>query len=165
MAKQTKLPKEVKVYVTQRLACFDAPSAVVKAIKDEFDIIVDRQKVEVYDPTKRAGQSLSKEFKSIFEETRKTFLEDTSRIGVSHKAVRLRKLDNMISRADKMGNMGLAAGLIEQAAKECGDAYSNKRKHELTGKNGESLNGGVLLVSGAMTREEWEKRAQEQKSD
>jgi hypothetical protein len=35
-----------------------------------------------------------------------------------------------------MRNMALAASLMEQAAKECGDAYSNKQKVEHTSPDG-----------------------------
>lgn len=39
-----------------------------------------------------------------------------------------------------MKNLGMTAQLLEQAAKEVGDAYSNKQKVELTGKDGGPLN-------------------------
>ena len=45
----------------------------------------------------------------------------------------------MAVKADKMNNIVLAASLMEQADKECGDAYSNKRKHEHTGRDGDPI--------------------------
>jgi len=132
-----KLTVEQQTYVVQALACFDTPMVVAAAIKKEFDVVVSPQGIEVYDPNKRAGRKLSKRWRALFEETRKAFLEDTSKIGISHRAVRLRALQRMAEKAETQGNMVLAASLMEQAAKEVGDSFTNRR--ELTGKNGEAL--------------------------
>lgn len=134
---EPKLTDDARTYVVQALACFDAPTAVSLAVKKEFDLSITPQGCEAYDPTKRAGAKLSAKWKALFEETRKTFLEDTSRIGISHRAVRLRAIQRMAEKAETMGNMALAAQLYEQAAKESGDAYTNRR--ELTGRNGAPL--------------------------
>lgn len=134
---KNKLPTEAQTYAVQALACFDAPSIVAAAIKKEFDVTVTPQAIEAYDPGKRAGAKLSDKWKALFEETRKSFLEDTSKIAISHRAVRLRALQRMAERAETMGNIALAAQLHEQAAKEAGDSYTNRR--ELTGKGGAPL--------------------------
>lgn len=122
-----RLKAEHKLFIVQRLACFDSPSQVVEAVKDEYGLAVSRQAVETYDPTKHQGRGLSQRMKDVFQETRKAFLEDTSGIAISHKAVRLRSLQRMAEKAEERGNMVLAASLLEQAAKEAGEAYSNKR--------------------------------------
>ncbi len=144
MAK-AKLNNEVKLFIVQALACFDAPSVVAAQVKGEFKIEVSRQLVESHDPTKRAGKDLAARWKAIFQETRKAFLADTSKIAISHRAVRLRALQRMAERAESMGNMALAAQLHEQAAKECGDAYTNRR--EFTGKDGKDLPAAVPQVT------------------
>lgn len=136
MAKETLSP-DVQTYIVQALACFDTPSVVAEAVKREYGLTVSRQKVESYDPNKRAARSLAQRWTTLFEETRKAFLEDTSKIAISHRAVRLRALQRMAERAETMGNIALAAQLFEQAAKEAGDSYTNRR--ELTGKNGAPL--------------------------
>jgi len=130
------LAENVKLRIVQALACFDTPSQVSKAIKAEFGLDVPPQQCEAYDPNKRIGQRLSEKYRLIFAETRKTFLEDTSLIGVSHRSVRLRTLQRMIERAESQGNLALTAQLLEQVAKEAGDAYTNKHKLEHTGKDG-----------------------------
>lgn len=132
----TKLTPEVQTFIVQALACFDSPKTVADAVKAEFDIVVSRQAVEVYDPTKKSSTTSTK-WTALFEETRKAFLEDTSKIGISHRAVRLRALQRMAEKAEAMNNIALAAQLHEQAAKEAGDSYTNRR--ELTGKNGVPL--------------------------
>jgi hypothetical protein len=132
-----KLSDEVKTFVVQALACFDSPSTVVDAVKAEFGDVITRQAVEGYDPNKRAGASLSQKWRELFEATRKAFLEDTSAIGISHRSVRLRKLEAQIALNEKRGNSAMVAQLLEQAAKEVGGAYTNRR--ELTGKDGKDL--------------------------
>jgi hypothetical protein len=132
-----KLTPEQQTYVVQSLACFDPPSVIVASLKKDYGVTITLQAVETYDPNKRAGRNLSLKWRSIYEETRKTFLEDTSKIGISHRAVRLRALQRMSEKAETQGNMVLAASLMEQAAKEVGDSYTNRR--ELTGKDGKDL--------------------------
>ncbi|HDE2558368.1 TPA: DUF2280 domain-containing protein, partial [Klebsiella pneumoniae] len=63
-----------------------------------------------------------------------------SDIPIANKAYRLRVLQRMSTTAEGMKNLGMTAQLLEQAAKEVGDAYSNKQKVELTGKDGGPLN-------------------------
>lgn len=132
-----KLSIEVQTFVVQSLACFDSPSVVVAAVKAEYGETITRQAVEGYDPNKKAGANLAAKWRALFDETRKSFLEDTSKIAISHRAVRLRALQRMAEKAETSGNMVLAASLMEQAAKEVGDSYTNRR--ELTGKDGKDL--------------------------
>lgn len=136
MAK-AKLTREQQTYVVQALACFDTPSVVAAALKKDFGIVFSPQAIEVYDPNKKAGRNLSARWKALFEETRKTFLEDTASIAISHRAVRLRALQRMADKAETQGNMVLASSLLKQAAEEVGGSYTNRR--ELTGKDGKDL--------------------------
>ena len=92
-----------------------------------------------HDPTKAAGVSLAKKWVDLFHSTRARFQSDISDIPIANKAYRLRVLDRMMGNAEKMRNIALAAEIIEQAAKECGDAYSNKHKFEHSGPNGGAM--------------------------
>lgn len=143
---QQMLSDEVKRFVVQQLAMFETPSEVARAVKDEFGIEVSRQAVEAYDPGKRAGSALSQEFRELFAVTRETFIADTASIGVTHKVVRLRTLARLIEKAEGRGNAVLVASLLEQVAKECGDAFTNKRHVEATGKDGAPLMDGGITV-------------------
>lgn len=152
-ANGSKLSDEVKTYIVQALACFDSPSTVVASVKTEFGEIISRQLVEMYDPGKRAWKAAPK-WRTIFDETRKTFLEDTSKIGISHRAVRLRTLQRMAEKAETQGNVGLAAQLLEQAAKEVGGSFTNRR--EVTGRDGGPIKteGEVTLDASALTTDQ-----------
>jgi hypothetical protein len=139
MVTSEELPGPVKAFIVQRLARFDQPSQVVKAVKEEFGLELSRQRVHFYDPTTKAGRALHPELKALFFETREKAKQDLDSIPSYHKAIRLQRLDAMIMTAIERGNVPLAAQLLEQAAKESGGAYTNKHQHELTGKDGKDL--------------------------
>lgn len=129
----------VKVFIVERLACFDTPTKVQEAVKQAFKVDVSLQQLTAYNPKLAAGQRLSQTLKDVFEETRKRFLADTSDIAISHKAYRLRVLDQELVAAQKRGNTAMVKELLEQAAKEEGGAFTNRHKHEHAGRGGGPL--------------------------
>lgn len=147
---EPKLTEEARTFVVQSLACFDTPATVVAAVKREFSFVISPQGVESYDPTKRAGRNLGEKWRTLFEESRKAFLETTVSIGISHRAVRLRALQRMADKAETMSNLQLAAQLHEQAAKEVGGAFTNHRV--LSGPGGAPVQ--VNSITTSMTAKE-----------
>jgi len=131
------LTDDVKAFVVQALACFDTPTQVANAVKEEFGLEITRMQVSTYDPTKFMGRNLSKKWREIFEATRKAFLEDQASIPIANQNFRLRALNNLYQNAATRGNAALAAQLLEQAAKESGGSFTNRR--EMTGKDGAPL--------------------------
>lgn len=121
------LRSEVKAFIVQALACFDTPSQVVESVKKEFDLTVSRQQCESHDPTKFAGRGLGEKWTELFHAARKRFREETEDIPIANRAFRLRALARMADKAETMRNLPLAVQIIEQAAKETGDAYLNRR--------------------------------------
>ncbi|MCX4217408.1 DUF2280 domain-containing protein [Pseudomonas sp. MCal1] len=121
------LRDEVKAFVVQALACFDTPSQVVASVKETFGIDVTRQQCEAYDPTKYVGRSLNQKWKTLFEDTRARFREETAEIPIANRAYRLRAMNRFVEKAESMKNIGLAMQILEQAAKEVGDVYVNRR--------------------------------------
>ena len=134
------LKPEIKAFIVQSVACFDTPSQVVESVLKEFGIQITRQQVEQNDPTKISGKGLAQKWVDLFNRTRDRFLNEISDIPIANKAYRLRVLQRMSTTAEGMKNLGMTAQLLEQAAKEVGDADSNKQKVELTGKDGGPLN-------------------------
>ncbi|SCU75534.1 conserved hypothetical protein [Cupriavidus necator] len=124
------LTDDVKAFIVQALACFDTPSQVVDAVREEFEVEVTRMQVQSYDPTKRAARGLAKKWVEMFEATRKRFLKETAEIPIATQSFRLRALQKMYERTAARGNVPLAAQLIEQAAKESGGIFVNKGKGE-----------------------------------
>jgi hypothetical protein len=129
-----KLPKHVKLFIVQAVACFDSPATVAEAVNQEFGIEIPRQQVEKYDPTKRGGAGLSEKYKAIFETTRQQFVKSTVAIGWSHRPARLRSIQRIGETAEATGDLALALQAVEQAAKEMGGLYTNQRILELEGK-------------------------------
>ena len=121
------LRSEVKAFIVQALACFDTPSQVVESVKKEFGIEVSRQQCESHDPTKFAGRALGVKWAELVHAARKRFREETEDIPIANRAYRLRTLGRMAEKAENMKNMALTAQLLEQAAKEVGDVYVNRR--------------------------------------
>lgn len=130
------LKPEVKAFIIQMLACYDTPSQVVEAVQKDFGIAITRQQVETHDPTKVSGKTLAKKWVDLFNLTRDRFLNEISDIPIANKAYRLRVLQRMSTTAENMKNIGMTAQLLEQAAKEVGEAYSNKQKVEHTSPDG-----------------------------
>lgn len=130
------LKPDVKAFIIQSLACYDTPSQVVEAVQKEFGINITRQQAESHDPTKASGKTLAKKWVDLFRETRERFQNEIADIPIANKAYRLRVLDRMAANAEKMKNYGMTSQLIEQAAKEMGDAYTNRQKVEHTSPDG-----------------------------
>ncbi|WP_313237873.1 DUF2280 domain-containing protein [Delftia acidovorans] len=131
-----KLSEAEKRFIVQALACYDTPTQVVEAVKEEFGTVMDRGHVGCYDPTKVAGKQLAKKWRDLFEETRKRFRKEVSEIPIADQAYRMRQLQRMLQDAMSRKNVVLASQLLEQAAKEAGGQFTNRRLNEHTGKGG-----------------------------
>ncbi|MDH2270121.1 DUF2280 domain-containing protein [Serratia marcescens] len=153
------LKPDVKAFIIQSLACFDTPTLVVESVQKEFGLKITRQQVESHDPTKVSGKSLAKKWVDLFYTTRERFKTEISDIPIANKAYRLRVLDRMATRTETMKNYALAAQIVEQAAKECGDAYTNRQKVEHTGKD------GGPIESATLTKEEYKQARREMLED
>lgn len=135
-----RLTEAQKVFIVTRLACYDSPSEVVEACRQEFGLDVDRGQVWTYDAATPANRGrMSAELVALFDDTRKRFLDEVTDVPIANKAVRLRKLqqlvDGLLTGTLKVP-AALVAQLLEQAAKESGDAFTNRHKIEHSGKIG-----------------------------
>ncbi|GFN25478.1 hypothetical protein ADE_11760 [Achromobacter denitrificans] len=129
-----KLTDAHKRFIVQGLACWDTPSQVAEAVRDGFGLDVPRTQVAQYDPTKVAGKATAKRWVELFWETRKRFTEEQADIAVAQQSYRLRQLGKIYERHMQRGNVVGAAAVLEQAAKESGGMFTNKR--ELSGPGG-----------------------------
>lgn len=129
-----KLNEAVQCFIVQALACYDTPTQVADAVKEEFGLELTRQQTSNYDASKTTGRTMAKKWKDLFWDTRKKFREEIAEIPIADQAFRLRQLHRMLSEAMKRKNVVLASQILEQAAKEAGGMFTNKR--ELSGPNG-----------------------------
>ena len=130
-----KLSDEQRIRGIQHLACFKTSTETLHLLKQEWPSIdVTVQAIDALSPLTYAGRNLAKRWRVIFDETRKVFLADITRIGIANPAVRLEMLAGVATRAAAKKNDVLLMSALEQAAKESGGAYTNRL--QLTGKDG-----------------------------
>jgi hypothetical protein len=116
--------------IVQRLACFETPTEVAEWASQEFEKDITANQVWHYDPTRSEDTSLK--WRELFQETRKQFLNDLDTIPLSHRAVRLRKLNKYVRRLEQAGDIETAAQIVKQAAREVGGAFTNKSEMDVT---------------------------------
>ena len=119
------LTDEIKEFIVKALACFDAPSEVAEAVRENFGIEVSRQQVFAYDPA--GSRPPAPRWSALHAATREKFLSDVAEISVAQKAVRLRMLERYAQRAEARKFFTQAAAFLEQAAKECGGIYESRK--------------------------------------
>lgn len=118
------LKEPVKIFIIQSLACRDTPQEVADLVKQEFDLILDRSQVALYDPTKRRGKNLSKKYVQLFEKTRQDFDAGLIDIPIANKHYRLKQYQKQLERNAK--NTVMSLKILEQAAKDVGGQFTNK---------------------------------------
>lgn len=123
-----KLSEEQKLFIVSQLACFERAPDIRAAVKERYGIDVNLVQIGTYDPNTVSGSRMSEKLKTIYLETREQFRANITDIPIANKAVRLRELQRLADNAAK--NPVLRASILEQAAKEVGDAYTNKQKVE-----------------------------------
>jgi hypothetical protein len=122
-----KLTTEQKTWIVMRLARYEANAAVRKAFQETFKVEITYQQVDNYYPL-RSDYDGAKKWKALFDEQRARFLADVGSIGIANENYRLQMLHDMAEKAHARGNFALAGQLIEQAAKERGGLYTNRRE-------------------------------------
>jgi hypothetical protein len=122
------LPTAVKLHILTALACFETPTRVVESVKAIFGLELSRQCVEAHHPYRRAGARLDPKWRAIFDETRTRLLTELDNIPIACQAYRLRQLDRLLERTERMGNLDMANQVLKQAAMEVGGMYRTARK-------------------------------------
>lgn len=125
------LKEPVKIFIVQSLACRDTPQEVAELVKQEFGVDIDRVQVATYDPTKVAGKNLSKKYVELFEKTRDEFDKGLIDIPIANKYYRLKQYQRQL---EKTRNVKTALKILEQAAKDIGGQFTNRK--EITGAGG-----------------------------
>lgn len=135
MPRQRTLSEDVQLFIVGELAMFRSPSQVAESVKEEFGIQITRQLAESYNPERRAGSSVSEKLREVFYATRRRFLRRLTDRPMYHQAYRLAELHRQYLRADAAGNTVEARAALEQAAKEVGGLYTNRRVFEVSSLN------------------------------
>lgn len=117
-----RLSKAVKRRIVEHLACYQSHAEVVVLILEEFGLALTPRHVRVYDPHSFQFAA-SHQWLEYHQTVREQFRSEIGRIAIYHKAVRLRRLEDLYFRAADRGNDRSAMKLLEQAAKEVGNCY------------------------------------------
>ena len=137
--KPNKLKDEHRAFLVREFACYSSPQEAADALKETFGIEITPQGAQHYDATSENGKrQAAKKWHELFEVYRNAFLHDIEkRVPEAHKSVRIQELAKA-SRAFKRSKNYLSmARMLEQLAREMGDAFSNRR--EFTGKDGGAI--------------------------
>ena len=113
-----KLTRDQQVEVVRRLAAFESPAAIAKAMKEECGIEISPQAIAYYDPTRFALKRCPKRWSVLFWKLRAAIIEDEPDVGVAHRTVRLLWLDRMTQAQMEAGNTAEARALMRQAVDE-----------------------------------------------
>lgn len=129
------LNDEQKLFLLEGFAMFIPPVELREEFKAEYGIAIDRRQAHYYNAEKVDNrQKLKDEWVEYFDRVREAFLEKREGIAIAHKAVRMRRLEKIADEAHSMRNYRMEMSALEQAAKEDGGAYTNRR--EVSGPNG-----------------------------
>lgn len=143
-----KLDNQHQIYIIQQLAVYERPTTIQEALKQVFDIEITLPAVSYYNIS---NPELPAKLKTLFNTTRKKFLKDSSTIPIANKSYRLQKLQRMFETEEnelpRFQNKKQMRAILEQAAKESGDAFTNQQKHEHTGKDGKDLGPTTITVN------------------
>jgi hypothetical protein len=119
------LNDEIKEFIVKRIACYETPTRIAAAVKNNFGVAVDRRQIFEYNPA--GSRPPAQRWIDLHTATRARFLRETAEIAVAQKAVRLRMLDRFAQTAEESNRDERAAKFLEQAARECGGFYEKGR--------------------------------------
>ncbi|OHC95566.1 MAG: hypothetical protein A2792_03485 [Sphingomonadales bacterium RIFCSPHIGHO2_01_FULL_65_20] len=125
------LSEEQKAWIVIQYARMRSAWQIRRDFKEIWGGELDRKQVHRYNPASSCnyGRGMQK-WQGLFDEEREKFLDQVNRIPIANLAVRLDRLETMCVNAMEKGNSAMAANLIEQAAKEVGGLFTNRREIE-----------------------------------
>lgn len=128
-ANNSRIPDDVRAFIIMSYARFCKTNEIHKALIAEFDLDLDQRSIANHqlDRESRAN-CLGPRWRALFDETRAEFLNAIDRIPIAHPAYRLAKLQRYFDLLDAKDAIGPATAVLEQAAKESGGAFTNKRE-------------------------------------
>ena len=128
------LTNDQKKFIMVRQAMYDRNGEIIKAFEVEFDIKLDKTQINSYmmtdDGKPRHGRNIAKELVKLHNETRKAYLEEMNAIPIANRSHRLKELNELYYAAKDSDDLEQATKILETAAKEVGDAFTNRQKFE-----------------------------------
>ncbi len=122
-----RLNSEQKAFIITAYARYDGLAEVCRAFKEEYGVDLPKPHALAYNAGGPRYRGAAK-WRELFERERKHFLDNVGHIGIAQKAVRIQRLEALCAIALQRKNVKLAAELMEQAAKEMGEVFTNRRE-------------------------------------
>jgi hypothetical protein len=121
------LNDEQKAFIVRAYARFTGTTEICRLFQEEYNVELPSPRAAKYNC---GGPSFTgaKKWQQLFLAERKRFLESTQDIGIANKTYRMQELHKLCVIAIGRKNVKLAAELMEQAAKEMGEVFTNKRE-------------------------------------
>lgn len=129
----TNINHEQKVFIIRSLAHFNSLTETARLFFDEYNIDFPLPAIQRYDPTKVRGHDLKEEYKNLFFELRSQYMEQEQNIPIAHRFVRLKRLEDEYNNND---DPNIRLKVLEQASKEVGGLYTNKRDLDVNAEVG-----------------------------
>lgn len=151
------IKKEIKLFIVQQFALFASSGEIIDLVKDEFDVVVTKQQIHFYNGDR--NEKLPEEWRKIFNKTRTEFEEGKLKIPIAEKHYRLNELNKIYQKqkSAKSQNTKAMKDTLEQAAKESGDAFSNRIKHDVDA----TVQHSVVRVPPKLTPEQWNQQSEQ----
>lgn len=153
-----RLTEPVKEHVVTRLACYRGAVEVQRELKEVYGLEVSLQQIAVYDPEVPSTKT-PKKWVQLHAATREAYLKAKAEVGIANERWRMERRQLLYQRAESMGangNIPLCLQILEQAEKAEGGQFTNRHKHDHSGK----VEGGVLLVPVA-AEADWDAQAKQ----
>lgn len=138
-ARKPKMDETHRTWLVTRWAAFARPLELLRDFTAEFGFSIDASLARKYDlsgldeaAAKKRGMA---KWLPLFNDTRERFRQSVQDIPIANAAYRVKKLDEMFEIAFEKKNYKSAAQLLEQAAKETGGMFTNKREIDGTMKH------------------------------
>jgi len=118
------LTSDVQCFIVAEFARNKSGAQIVKSVKSEFGLALDRQQVWHYCPD---NPQLAQKWKDLHAQLYEKLVNDVHSCVGAHQSFRVRELIDLYWKAKEMGNISLGAELLKQMAQELGEVFTNKR--------------------------------------
>jgi hypothetical protein len=136
-----------KIYVVRRLAAYDKPKAIAESLAQDFGVTVTIKAIESYNPCLATGRHLGKRWRELFAQAREDYLASTAEIGVTQKAVRIRRRDRLALKAEEAGQFKAASDILDAIARDVGDILDKRQKQDRFAERGAPAPATINLYS------------------
>lgn len=121
------LNSEQKVFIVTAYARFEGTAEIIRSFRERWDAELTHSQCNHYNVI-GASCNCAPKWKEVFHAERKRFLANVEDIGIANKTFRLHSLSALHAMAMKRNNVKLAQEILEQAAKEMGEVFTNRRE-------------------------------------